>query len=162
MKDAVMSRRMVQYGVVDAADAEVASGAPGFWAIWQSKADLKETLMWEEEDELPGPEPDPLCIKVVRPQHAGLSDLQVKVDYMHDAMRRREAQDHTVKLAISSATDKKRQMVEDVCGVETVPSMAIVYEQSKRQRIQQQLSPLASSTDLCGLGMRTLLRKWSA
>ncbi len=63
---------------------------------------------------------------------------------MHDAMRRREAQDHTVKLAISSATDKKRQMVEDVCGVETVPSMAIVYEQSKRQRIQQQLSPLAS------------------
>lgn len=87
-----MSRRMVQYGVVDAADAEVASGAPGFWAIWQSKADLKETLMsidevpkdsklyfwdgqlwlrWEEEDELPGPEPDPLRIQVVRPQHAG-------------------------------------------------------------------------------------------
>ena len=87
-----MSRRMVQYGVVDAADTEVASGAPGFWAIWQSKADLKETLMsidevpkdsklyfwdgqlwlrWEEEDELPGPEPDPLRIQVVRPQHAG-------------------------------------------------------------------------------------------
>ena len=63
---------------------------------------------------------------------------------MHDAMRRREAQDQTVKLAISSATDKKRQMVEDVCGVEIAPSMAIVYEQSKRQRIQQQLSPLAS------------------
>ncbi len=61
---------------------------------------------------------------------------------MHDAMRRREARDQTVKLAISSATDKNRQMVEDVCGVEIVPSMAIVYEQSKRQRIQQQISPL--------------------
>jgi len=86
-----MSRRMVQYGVVDAADAEVASGAPGFWAIWQSKADLKETLMsindvpkdsklyfwdgqlwlrWEDEDELPGPEHDPLRIKVVCFHHA--------------------------------------------------------------------------------------------
>ncbi len=60
---------------------------------------------------------------------------------MHDATKRREARDQTVDLAISSATDKKRQMVEDVCGVEIVPSMAIVYEQSKRQRIQQQLSP---------------------
>jgi len=37
-----MPRRVVQYGVVDAADAEVAAGAPAFRAIWQSKEDLKE------------------------------------------------------------------------------------------------------------------------
>ena len=35
----------MQYGVVDAADADVAAGAPGFRATWQSKADLKEKLL---------------------------------------------------------------------------------------------------------------------
>lgn len=88
---AVMRRR-VQYGIVDAADADVAAGAPGFRASWQSKADLKETLMsiddvpkdcklyfwdgqlwlrWEDLDDLPGSEHDPLRIKVVRLQLAG-------------------------------------------------------------------------------------------
>ncbi len=42
---AVMARRPVQYGVVDAADAAVAAGAPGSRATWQSKADLKEKLL---------------------------------------------------------------------------------------------------------------------
>jgi hypothetical protein len=63
-----------------------------FWATWQSKDDLKEKMMsidgvpkdcklylwkgqlwlrWEELDDLPGLEYDPLRIKVVRPQHAG-------------------------------------------------------------------------------------------
>ncbi len=89
---AVMAaRRPVQYGIVDAADADVA-GAPGFRATWQSKADLKEKLLstdsvpkgcklyfwdgllwlaWDDPDDLPGSEQDPLRIKVVRPQHAG-------------------------------------------------------------------------------------------
>jgi hypothetical protein len=87
-----MARRRVQYGIVDAADADVAAGAPGFRTTWQSKADLKEKLMsiddvpkdcklyfwdgqlwlrWEDLDDLPGSEHDPLRIKVVRPQHAG-------------------------------------------------------------------------------------------
>ncbi len=87
-----MARRRVQYGVVDAVDADVTAGAPGFRATWQSKVDLKEKLMsiddvpkdcklyfwdgqlwlrWEDLDDLPGSEHDPLRIKVVRPQHAG-------------------------------------------------------------------------------------------
>ncbi len=82
----------MQYGVVDAADADVAAGAPGFRATWQSKDDLKEKLMsiddvpkdcklhfwdgqlwlrWEDQNDLPGSEHDPLRIKVVCPQHAG-------------------------------------------------------------------------------------------
>jgi len=82
----------VQYGVVDAVDADVAAGSPVFRATWQSKDDLKEKMMsidgvpkdcklylwkgqlwlrWEELDDLPGLEYDPLRIKVVRPQHAG-------------------------------------------------------------------------------------------
>lgn len=72
------------------------------------------------------------------------SDLQAKVDYMHDAIKRREAQDQTVKVAISSATDSKRKLVESVCGVRFVHSLAPLYEQSKRQCIQQQLSPPTS------------------
>ncbi|DBA86961.1 TPA: hypothetical protein ACH3X2_000353 [Trebouxia sp. C0005] len=36
-----MARRRVQYGVVDASDADVGAGAPGFRATWQSKALLK-------------------------------------------------------------------------------------------------------------------------
>ena len=75
---------------------------------------------------------------------AGQTDLQAKVDYLHDVAKRREAQDQTVKVAISSATDAKRKLVEGVCGVQFVHSLSPVFEQSKRQRIQQQLSPSAS------------------
>ncbi len=64
--------------------------------------------------------------------------------YVHDVIKRREAQDQTVKVAISSATDAKRKLVENVCGVQFVRSLSPVFEQSKRQRIQQQLSPSAS------------------
>ena len=63
---------------------------------------------------------------------------------MHDVAKRREAQDQTVKVAISAATDAKRKLVESVCGVQVVHSQSPVFEQSKRQRIQQQLSPSAS------------------
>lgn len=63
---------------------------------------------------------------------------------MHDVIKRREAQDQTVKVAISSATDAKRKLVEHVCGVQFVHSLSPVFEQSKRQRIQQQLSPSVS------------------
>ena len=87
-----MARRRVQYGVVDASDAHVGAGAPGFRTTWLSKEDLREQLMeiddvpkdgrlyfwdgelwlrWEALDDLPGPEQDPLRIKVVRPQNAG-------------------------------------------------------------------------------------------
>ncbi len=75
---------------------------------------------------------------------AGQSDLQAKVDYLHDAIKRREARDQTVRVAISSATDAKRKLVESVCGVQFVHSLAPVIEQSKRQRIQQEFSPPAS------------------
>ena len=40
-----MSRTVVQYGVEDAAGADVAAGAPAFRAIWQSKADLQEQVL---------------------------------------------------------------------------------------------------------------------
>ena len=63
---------------------------------------------------------------------------------MYDAIKRREAQDQTVKLAISSATDAKRKLVESICGVQFVHSLAPMFEQSKQQCIQQQLSPPAS------------------
>ncbi|KAL3135509.1 hypothetical protein ABBQ38_005989 [Trebouxia sp. C0009 RCD-2024] len=87
-----MARRRVQYGVVDASDADVGGGAPGFRTTWHSKVDLREQLMeiddvpkdgrlyfwdgelwlrWEALDDLPGTEQDPLRIKVVRPQNAG-------------------------------------------------------------------------------------------
>ena len=64
--------------------------------------------------------------------------------YVHDVIKRREAQDQTVKVAISSATDAKRKLVESVCGVQFVHSLSPVFEQFKQQRIQQQLSPSAS------------------
>ena len=63
---------------------------------------------------------------------------------MHDVVKRREARDQTVKVAISSATDAQRKLVESVCGVQFVHSLSPVFKQSKRQRIQQQLSPSAS------------------
>ncbi|KAL0035618.1 hypothetical protein WJX79_002984 [Trebouxia sp. C0005] len=96
---AVMARRRVQYGVVDASDAEVGAGAPGFRTMWHSKEDLREQLMeiddvpkagrlyfwdgelwlrWEALDDLPGPEQDPLRIKVVRPQNADLGHVVFK------------------------------------------------------------------------------------
>ena len=59
---------------------------------------------------------------------------------MHDVIKRREAQDQTVKVAISSATDTKRKLVERVCGVQFVHSLPPVFKQSERQR----LSPAAS------------------
>ncbi len=89
---AVMNERAVQYGVADAADADVGPAAPGFRASWQSKAELKQRVLakknvpkdaelyfwdgqlwleWEDPTDLPGPEDDPLRIKVVRPQSAG-------------------------------------------------------------------------------------------
>ena len=82
----------MQYGVVDAADADVTAGAPAFRAIWQSKEDLRKKVLskdgvpkdcqlyfWDdqfwlgggEEDDLLGPEHNPLRIKVMRPQHTG-------------------------------------------------------------------------------------------
>ena len=64
--------------------------------------------------------------------------------YVHDVIKRREAQDQTVKVAMSSATDAKRKLVESVCGVQFVHSLSPVFGQFKRQRIQQQLSPSAS------------------
>ncbi len=87
-----MTSRRVQYGVVNASDADVGAGAPGFRAAWQSKEDLRQQLMkmsdvpisgklyfwdgqlwlrWDDPDDLPGPEADPLRIKVVCPQNAG-------------------------------------------------------------------------------------------
>ncbi len=87
-----MNERVVQYGLVDAADADVGLAAPGFRAIWQSKAELKQRVLakknipkdaelyfwdgqlwleWEDPADLPGPEEDPLRIKVVRPRYAG-------------------------------------------------------------------------------------------
>lgn len=82
----------MQYGVVDASDADVAAGAPSFIAVFQSKEGLRGKLMevdevpkdarlyfwngklwvrWEDSQDLPGPERDPLRIKVVRRQSAG-------------------------------------------------------------------------------------------
>ena len=68
-------------------------GAPGFRATWQSKGDLKQQvvdrcdapnngtlefwdgdlwLKWDEPDDLPGPEKDPLRIRIVCPQGASM------------------------------------------------------------------------------------------
>ncbi|KAL0042934.1 hypothetical protein WJX79_004298 [Trebouxia sp. C0005] len=90
-RKAGMARRRVQYGVVNASDADVGTGAPGFRATWQSKDDLRQQVMkisdvpkngklyfwdgqlwlrWEDPDDLPGPEGDPLRIKIVCPQNA--------------------------------------------------------------------------------------------
>ena len=46
-----MPRRRVQYGVVDAADADVGAGAPGSRTTWHSKEALQEQLM--EIDDVP-------------------------------------------------------------------------------------------------------------
>ena len=87
-----MARRSVQYGVVNASDADVGPAAPGFRATWQSKDDLRQQVLkindvpkngklyfwdgqlwlrWDDPDDLPGPEGDPLRIKIVCPQNAG-------------------------------------------------------------------------------------------
>ena len=87
-----MARRRVQYGVVNASDADVGAEAPGFRAAWQSKEDLRQQLTkkinvpnhgklyfwdgqlwlrWDDPNGLPGPEEDPLRIKIVCPQNAG-------------------------------------------------------------------------------------------
>ena len=83
---------------------------------------------------------------------AGQSDLQAKVDYLHDAIKRREARDQTVRVAISSATDARRKLVESVCVVQFVHSLAPVFERSKRQRIQQQFTPPASINKFVWIG----------
>lgn len=78
--------------MVDALDADVAAGAPSFTAVFQSKEELRDKLMeidevpkdarlyfwngklwvrWEDSQDLPGPERDPLRIKVVRLPSAG-------------------------------------------------------------------------------------------
>jgi len=88
-----MARRRVQYGVVTASDADVGAGAPGFRATWQSKDDLMQQIMkisdvpnngklyfwdgelwlrWDDPDDLPGPKGDPLRIKIVCPDTAGI------------------------------------------------------------------------------------------
>ena len=88
-----MSRRRVQYGVVNASDADVGAGAPGFRATWQSKDDLRQQvteisdvpnngklyfwdgqlwLRWDDPDDLPGPKDDPLRIKIVCPEVSGI------------------------------------------------------------------------------------------
>lgn len=72
---------------------------------------------------------------------AGQSDLLAKVDYIHDAMKRSKAHDQTVKVAISSASDANRRLVQRISDVHIVHSMPPV---SKRQCCQQQLSPHAS------------------
>lgn len=76
----------------------------------------------------------------------GQSDLQTKVDFMHDVIKRRKAQDQTVKVVISSATDAKRKFVEGVCGVH-----GNAFSSSSRL--------LPASASLYGLGMTTTLRK---
>ncbi|KAL0038868.1 hypothetical protein WJX77_000097 [Trebouxia sp. C0004] len=94
VRKAGMARRRVQYGVVNASDADVGAGAPGFRTTWQSKDDLRQQVMkisdvpnngklyfwdgqlwlrWDDPDDLPGPEGDPLRIKIVCPQNAGTS-----------------------------------------------------------------------------------------
>lgn len=40
-----MVRRRVQYGVVNAFDADVGAGAPGFSTTWQSKDDLRQQVL---------------------------------------------------------------------------------------------------------------------
>ena len=40
-----MVTRRVQYGVVNALDADVGAGAPGFGTTWQSKDDLRLQLL---------------------------------------------------------------------------------------------------------------------
>ena len=85
-----MARRRVQSGIVNASDADVGAGAPGFRATWQSKDDLRQQVMnisdvpkngklyfwdgqlwlrWDDPDDLPGPEGDPLRIKIVSPEN---------------------------------------------------------------------------------------------
>ncbi|DBA86957.1 TPA: hypothetical protein ACH3X2_000350 [Trebouxia sp. C0005] len=92
-----MARRRVQYGVVNASDADVGAGAPGFRATWQSKDDLRQQVLsisdvpnngklyfwdgqlwlrWDDPDDLPGPEGDPLRIKIVCPEDTGQQELQ--------------------------------------------------------------------------------------
>ena len=75
-----MAKRRV-HGVVNASDADVGAGAPGFRATRQSKDDLRPQVMkisdvpnngklyfwdgelwlrWDDPDDLPGPKEDPL------------------------------------------------------------------------------------------------------
>ena len=88
-----MARRTVQYGVVNASNADVGAGAPGFRATWHSPDDLRQQVLkisdvpnngklyfwdgelwlrWDDPDDLPGPEGDPLRIKIVCPVNTGI------------------------------------------------------------------------------------------
>ena len=91
-----MTERLVQYAVVDNAEADVGPAAPGFRATWHSKDGLKEKLLsrktvplnsdlyfwdgvlwleWDDETELPGSDQDPLRVKVVRESAGVLHSL---------------------------------------------------------------------------------------
>ena len=88
-----MARRMVRYMVVNVRDGDVGPGAPSFRATWQSKDDLKRQVLqrpgvpnncmlefwdgqlwleWNEADDLPGPDRDPLRIRIFCPQGASM------------------------------------------------------------------------------------------
>ena len=92
-RKAGMARRVVQYMVSNVRDADVGPGAPGFRATWQSKDRLKQQglersdvptngtldfwdgqlwIMWDDADDLPGPDRDPLRIRIFCPQGAGM------------------------------------------------------------------------------------------
>ena len=78
-----MAGRRVQYGVVNAADADVGAGAPDFGATWQSKDNLRQQIIkmsdvpanaklyfwdgqlwlrWDDPDDLPGPTTHKDCL----------------------------------------------------------------------------------------------------
>ena len=73
----------------------------------------------------------------------GQSDLLAMTRYIYDVMKRREQKAETLKFAISAATENKRKLVQDPCGVKFDHSLPPVFEQCKRRRTQQELSPSA-------------------
>ena len=90
-----MARRLVKYAVVNAANDETGPAPPAFRTTWHSKEDLKSQLMqrdvpsdgtlyfwngefwldWNEPEELPGPQVDPMKVKIVHPYYAGKTIL---------------------------------------------------------------------------------------
>ena len=74
----------------------------------------------------------------------GQSDLVAMIRYVHDVTKRREHEAETLKFAISAATESKQKLVKDACGMKFDHSLPPVFEQCKRRRTQQELSPSAS------------------
>lgn len=72
---------------------------------------------------------------------AGQVDFQAKMDFIYDAIRRREIQEKPVKLAVSTATGDQQRLVESICGVQFVHSVSPLLAPFKRRRIHQQLCP---------------------